>query len=318
MARQRFIHPEFWSDPSIGQLSPLERLLFLGCFSNADDEGRLLGNPAWLRSAVFPYDDISLDEVRTARDRVAAVCRSFVLYSIDGVEYIAFLRWGRYQKPKYPKPSNIPPPPEGSGCSKAAHDSVTIGETFPQNHGNASPAQENDSSVGRVGMGRVGSGSGRELTDADAPVDNSVAKQKDDGCDPDTRLVMTAYWNVFKKDPSAIVLADIFDWIEKLGGQLVAEALRRTAEANAESWRYTQAILLKWEKARVTSMADVERLDAEHKARMHARESAELPPPEPPPPKRIEYDPADLARAQAEAAAATERLYKRAEEGMST
>jgi len=114
MARQRFIDPGFWVDPTIGKLTPVERLFFIGCFSNADDEGRLLGAPAYLRSIIFPYDDISLDEVRTMRDRVVSACRNLVLYEVDGVEYLAFLKWTRYQKPKYPKPSKLPPPPSAT------------------------------------------------------------------------------------------------------------------------------------------------------------------------------------------------------------
>jgi len=310
MARQRFIHPEFWSDPSVGQLTARERLFFIGCFSNADDDGRLLGNPAWLRSMIFPYDDIPLDEIATMRDRIAGVCRNFIVYAVDGVDYIALRQWGRYQKPKYPKPSNIPPPPSHDEAPDSVNVSGITSET-------ASSAQENDCgnvcSMGRVGMGRDRVGSGRELTDDAAPVDNSVSKPKDDGCDSDTRLVVTTYWNVFGKDPSAVILADLFDWIEKLGGQLVAEALRRTAEANAESWKYTQAILLRWEKARVMSMADVERLDAEHKSRAQGRALADAPPPEPPPPKRIEYDPAELERLRAEADANEAKIRARLE-----
>lgn len=114
MARQRFIHPEIWTDPSLGSLKPIERLFFIGCFSNADDEGRLLGNPAYLRSTIFPYDNFSLEEIKIIRDNVVRACRSVVLYEVNNIEYIAFLKWKEYQKPKYPKPSRIPPPPENS------------------------------------------------------------------------------------------------------------------------------------------------------------------------------------------------------------
>lgn len=97
----------------MGKLKPIERLFFIGCFSNADDEGRLVANPAYLRAVIFPYDDFSLEEIRAMRDRVAAVCRNFLVYRVGGEEYIAFARWREYQSPRYAKPSRLPAPPPG-------------------------------------------------------------------------------------------------------------------------------------------------------------------------------------------------------------
>jgi len=111
LARKRFIDPSFWTDIEISKLTPVERLLFIGCFSNADDEGRLPGNPAYLRSVVFPYDDISLDEIRGMRDSIISTCKNMVLYEVDGNEFIALSKWSRYQSPRYSKPSQFPAPP---------------------------------------------------------------------------------------------------------------------------------------------------------------------------------------------------------------
>ncbi|MGE5585774.1 MAG: hypothetical protein ACM309_09655 [Bacillota bacterium] len=170
MARQRFIHPEFWTDPNIGQMTPVERLFFIGCFSNADDEGRLLGNPAYLRSIIFPYDDMSIDDVRTMRDRVIATCKNLVLYEVDSVEYLAFRKWREYQKPKYPTPSKLPLPPEEGNPPEGQPDDESRpgdppGEAFPQGSGNASPTLGKDLPPGLglgLGMGRerVGLGEG--------------------------------------------------------------------------------------------------------------------------------------------------------------
>jgi hypothetical protein len=123
MARKRMIDPSIWTDVKIGSLSRDERLLFIGCFSNADDEGRLPGNPAFLRSVIFPYDDLSITEVRQMRDRIAATCKNFVTYAVDGNEYIAFRKWREYQSVRYPQPSKYPAPPEQNDC-----DSPTEGE----------------------------------------------------------------------------------------------------------------------------------------------------------------------------------------------
>lgn len=111
MARQRFIWPDIWTDPTFGRLSPAEMLFFVGAFSNADDEGRLLGDAAYLRSAIFPYQQFTIDEVREIRDAVVKAHKKLSLYEVDGIEYLAFLSWRDYQTPKYPKPSKLPLPP---------------------------------------------------------------------------------------------------------------------------------------------------------------------------------------------------------------
>lgn len=110
MARQRFIWPTIWKDPVFGRLQPLEQIMFIGLFSIADDEGRLLADPAYLRSELFPYKDYTTKKVQTIRDGVVGKCNSIHLYRAPEVEYIALLNWDEFQKPKYPKPSKIPPP----------------------------------------------------------------------------------------------------------------------------------------------------------------------------------------------------------------
>jgi hypothetical protein len=175
MARQRFIHPDIWSDPTLGKLTIPERLMFIGCFSNADDEGRLLGNAAYLRSTIFPYDDLSIDEVVAMRDHIVAVCKNLVYYTVDEVEYLAFRKWNDYQKPKYAKPSKLPAPPEDN-----------IGESFPEDFSNvssinnkASPKTEESlekALLPRLGLDRV------------CVRDVSVSGEDDDGQTDDINL----------------------------------------------------------------------------------------------------------------------------------
>lgn len=111
MARQRFIHPEIWDDPDLGRVSPIAFVLYIGCFSNADDEGRLLGDPAYLKSQIFRYRNVTLEEVLEARTELTKACRSYVVYAHNDVEYVCFKNWDEYQKPRFPKPSKLPPPP---------------------------------------------------------------------------------------------------------------------------------------------------------------------------------------------------------------
>jgi hypothetical protein len=141
MARQRFIHPELWEDPVFGKLQPAEMVLFIGLFSIADDEGRLLADPAFLRSQLFPFKDYTNKKVGTMRDAVVAAMANVHLYRAEGYEYIALLKWKEYQKPKYPKPSKLPAP------------SWKIPPIFPQGFRKTSPTIPLRVGRGWVGMG---------------------------------------------------------------------------------------------------------------------------------------------------------------------
>lgn len=57
MARIRTIKPEFWEDEKVGKLPIPCRLFFVGCWNFADDFGVIKGNPALLKSQIFPYDE---------------------------------------------------------------------------------------------------------------------------------------------------------------------------------------------------------------------------------------------------------------------
>lgn len=114
MARRRWIDPSFWDDLGIAKLDAYGRLFFIGCFSNGDDDGRLIGNPAYLRALIFKYDDRTLEEIKDIRDTVLSKMKNLRLYSNAGEEYLAFNpnTWKTYQNPRHYKPSKLPPPPD--------------------------------------------------------------------------------------------------------------------------------------------------------------------------------------------------------------
>lgn len=111
MARQRFIHPSLWDDPDLGKLPTEAMLLYIACFSNADDDGRLVGDPAHLRALAFKYRRVSERRTRELREMIAERCGSFCVYTVGETDYIAFRNWSEFQHPKYPKPSALPEPP---------------------------------------------------------------------------------------------------------------------------------------------------------------------------------------------------------------
>ena len=57
MARIRTIKPEFWEDEELCALPIQARLLYIGTWNFADDNGVLLTSIKWIKSKVFPFDD---------------------------------------------------------------------------------------------------------------------------------------------------------------------------------------------------------------------------------------------------------------------
>jgi hypothetical protein len=154
MARQRFIWPDLWDDPDLGRVSPLGMLLYIGCFSLADDDGRIIGDPTFLKAEVFRYRNLTPAQVKKLRDEIASVCNSFTVYTVKGVEYVAFLNWNEWQKPKYPRPSKLPAPP-GQRRRKPATESQKSsrnGSPTPSRTVSVTPSGS-DSSVGWDGLG---------------------------------------------------------------------------------------------------------------------------------------------------------------------
>ena len=97
MAQRRMIYSKIWASKQFGELSEAERLLYIGTITLADDEGKLNGNPAYLRGQIFPYDSYSVNQITSflmnldAQDLITQ-------YEVDGAEYIKHPNWNTYQK----------------------------------------------------------------------------------------------------------------------------------------------------------------------------------------------------------------------------
>lgn len=93
------------------ELSRDARLLYKALWSEADDEGRLRGNEAYLHGTLFPYDPGSW--FADALQQLIQTGRA-VLYAADGGSYIYLPKLAKHQKFDHPTPSKLPPPPEAS------------------------------------------------------------------------------------------------------------------------------------------------------------------------------------------------------------
>jgi hypothetical protein len=109
----RHIDPHTWQDEFFGaQLNITERLIWLGMIAGvADDQGRMLDNPALLRSLIFPFDDgISLETITAALEKLVNA-EKIIRYQAQGKNLLQIINWWKYQSSaSWMSPSKYPPP----------------------------------------------------------------------------------------------------------------------------------------------------------------------------------------------------------------
>jgi hypothetical protein len=110
--RIRTIKPEFFEDETIGSLSRDARLLVIGTFLLADDEGLLRWSPPYIRSNLFMYDD-DLKETRVSHLMAEVVDAEIVVPYIGGKTQAPMawvVKFRVHQRINRPQPGKLPPP----------------------------------------------------------------------------------------------------------------------------------------------------------------------------------------------------------------
>jgi hypothetical protein len=94
--QRRMIYAKIWTSEQFSKLSDRAKLLYIGTLTLADDDGRLIANPAYLRGQIFTYDDISIGDVLNIRKEVEET-KLIDVYKIEDKEYIEHPNWLKYQ-----------------------------------------------------------------------------------------------------------------------------------------------------------------------------------------------------------------------------
>ena len=145
--RIRTIKPEFWSSEDIAALDYFDRLVFIGLWSMADDEGRLQGDARLIRSQLFPIDDhIGESSVRThgaltedslsIHDTLMHLSNGgqITLYEgCNGRTYIQVTNFTEHQRINRPTASKYPAPTRENTIT---HGALTEDSSLEQGTGN--------------------------------------------------------------------------------------------------------------------------------------------------------------------------------------
>lgn len=104
MARIRTIKPDFWTDEALTECSLSARLLFIGSFNFADDNGNLEASAKQLKMKVFPADSIDCTPLLNELIDHGLL----IEYSVNGVKYLNIKGFKKHQVINRPSKSNIP------------------------------------------------------------------------------------------------------------------------------------------------------------------------------------------------------------------
>jgi hypothetical protein len=125
VARQRILHPDFFTDADLLSLPPLHRLLFAGLWCLADREGRLLDRPRDLKLRILPADKADVDAMLHDLASLGMVLR----YEVDGVRCLQVAGFDKYQKP-HPRETQslLPRPADVSAENQGGREKANLGE----------------------------------------------------------------------------------------------------------------------------------------------------------------------------------------------
>lgn len=166
------IDPGFWGSEDVSKLNITERLFLIGLFSNADDHGKGRASSAYLRSIIFPYDDISIDKIEKAIENIQKYI-NIEFYQVSGSRYYKFTKWCNWQRVDKPQTSQLPDYSESENDSKndSENDSClkekkgkeeeysaffeSIWQLYPNKKGKASVSNTQKAKLCTIGIDKI-------------------------------------------------------------------------------------------------------------------------------------------------------------------
>lgn len=149
MARIRTIKPEYWIDEKVVELGPWARLLFIGLWNFADDQGYIDDKPKRIKMQVFPGDNLDVAELLAELVEIGLLDR----YDSPVGPVLHVRNWGKHQRidkssqPRFAEESRVPASPR---------EDSTNGREGSTNRRESSPSD-------RGPLATEGNGSGRDL-----------------------------------------------------------------------------------------------------------------------------------------------------------
>jgi hypothetical protein len=118
------VKPDFWDDEKLATISRDARLTFIGLWNYSDDYGVVKGNPTWLKSKIYPYDDkLKLEAFTKWVDEIRQI-KAILPFEAGCEEFYFIKNFLKHQRINRPSELRNPEPPadilEDSGSTQGA------------------------------------------------------------------------------------------------------------------------------------------------------------------------------------------------------
>jgi hypothetical protein len=111
MSRSRNIKPGFFKNEDLAGLPFWQRLLYIGLWTECDREGRCEDRPVKLKMALFPADNVEVEEGLQALHDNGFILR----YNVGNRRFIQVIAWHKHQNPHFREQGSVIPSPESLG-----------------------------------------------------------------------------------------------------------------------------------------------------------------------------------------------------------
>lgn len=223
MARIRSVHPALCEDEALAAVSPSAERTFIRLWTHLDDEGRGEDRPKLLSAYLYPEHDEMDPEAVDADLQELASADLLIRYKVKSESYLCSKpdAWKKYQKPRHPRPSYLPPPPDGG--SRTAKRRKPTAKRRPVVEGSGE-------GVG-VGEGDINTSSGASHTDTFEDFWIKYPKQKN-GTKPDKKRAREQ-WRKLKPDQRTLALTAVENYTKAVAqGTYVKHAFRWLRDDN--------------------------------------------------------------------------------------
>lgn len=159
MARIRQIKPEFFRSEDVAGLDWQARMLFIGLWTIAAADGRLLDRPRRIAIELFPYDRMDDHQIDMLLGMLAA--RGLILrYVANGKHCIQVVNFTKHQKPHHKEPlSGLPGPEDAAPAVDVGQSQGLSGQDLEESGETETGQVSTDTSrSGSLGSGSLGSG----------------------------------------------------------------------------------------------------------------------------------------------------------------
>jgi hypothetical protein len=248
---RRMLDSAIWKNEKFAVMPPLARLLAIGIINCADDQGRGKAHPAYLRSEIFPYEDVTTGEIAEWLEMIADN-ETVLTYQVNGKDYYQILNWWTYQSHQYAMPSQYPKPP---GWRDRIRKTFTRGVIVTCNwittDGKRSPdtcdeqglaIQVKDQVKDQVNAQGEGSGEGTSSSISSSIRSSSKDAAEDALIDPELAQALTRWKEIFAGTPNEATppIAMLPKWLAYSGVDVLCYMIDKAKDkSNPAGYLYT-------------------------------------------------------------------------------